>query len=350
MGGLIAAVGVLDAQGEDPPQRDFPRLSLWPYSASLAGVVSWASTARGCDLAFAARLSSLLVGVSFGAIGCLTVLEARAQYATASAPAEVDTALVVSADVSNSVDVHRYQLQLEGIAAALEDPDVQSAFLTGPKGAILFMMVTWADRPQVSVPWTKIKSKADALALAEQVRRIPRHGGEFTCLSKMLRFVSDKVVTQVPSKASRIVVDVSGDGSDNCNPEEPPGVVRDELVQSNVIINGLPILEGREAATLAPWYTQHVMGGAGSFVLPAEGFGDFGRAIKQKFTIEVSNVELPSKRPAPAEPPTRIGDVRPSQAGRRDGEITRNGDDGDALRTHNRTASSRGTGPSGAVE
>ena len=32
---------------------------------------------------------------------------------------EVDTALIVSIDVSNSVDEHRYKLQIEGIAAAL---------------------------------------------------------------------------------------------------------------------------------------------------------------------------------------------------------------------------------------
>lgn len=211
-----------------------------------------------------------------------------AQYATAPQPAEVDTALVVSVDVSNSVDEHRYTLQMEGIAKALEDPKVLDAILTGPRGGILFMMVTWSDRPQIAVPWIKIKSKADAAAAAAKVRKVPRQGGEFTCLAKMLRFVSDKIVTQVPVKAARLVVDVSGDGSDNCNPEEPARVVRDELVEANTVINGLPILEGREAATLAPWFVENVMGGPGSFVLPAEGYGDFGRAIKQKFVTEIS--------------------------------------------------------------
>jgi len=64
--------------------------------------------------------------------------------------------------------------------------------------------------------------------------------------------------------------------------------LRDALVEAKAIVNGLPILEGREAQTLAPWYTENVMGGPGSFVLPAEGFGDFGRAIRQKFVIEIS--------------------------------------------------------------
>jgi hypothetical protein len=44
----------------------------------------------------------------------------------------VDTALVVSVDVSNSVDERRYRLQMEGIAAALEDSAVMDAILNGP--------------------------------------------------------------------------------------------------------------------------------------------------------------------------------------------------------------------------
>ena len=201
----------------------------------------------------------------------------------------VDTALVVSADVSNSVDEHRYRLQMEGIAAALEDPGVIDAITSGPQGGILFSMVVWADRPKVAIPWQRIASRADALAAAQMVRTLPRHDGEFTCMARMLQFVSDKVVSQLPVAATRIIVDVSGDGSDNCNPQNPIDSVRKELLATGrVTVNGLPILEGREAATLAGWYRDHVMGGPGAFILPADGFADFGRAIRQKFVVEVS--------------------------------------------------------------
>lgn len=200
---------------------------------------------------------------------------------------EVDTALVVSVDVSNSVDERRYQLQMEGIAQALEDDSVIEAILTGGRGSILFSMVLWADKPKTALPWTRISSKEEALAVAAAVRRTPRIGGEFTCLAGMLRMVADKVVTQIPARPSRIVVDVSGDGKDNCNPTEPTEAVRDELVESGVIINGLPILEGDEPE-LEGWYRDHVVGGTGAFVLPANGFADFGRAIRQKFVIEIS--------------------------------------------------------------
>ncbi len=207
---------------------------------------------------------------------------------------EVDTALVISVDVSNSVDATRYQLQLEGIAKALEDDAVIEAILTGGRGGILISLVMWADKPKISIPWTKISSKEEALAVAAQVRKLPRESGEFTCMSGMMRMVADKVVTQIPAQANRIVIDVSGDGKDNCNREEPVDAVRDELVASGVIINGLPILEG-DGPTLEGWYRDYVVGGTGAFVLPAKGFSDFGNAIRQKFVIEISGVTPPAR-------------------------------------------------------
>lgn len=215
-------------------------------------------------------------------------LLAAAVSAQTTPGGEVDTALIVSVDVSNSVDERRYKLQMDGIASALEDPGVIDAILSGPQGGILFAMVSWADRPTLVVPWQRIASREEAMAVAAQVRRLPQQGGEFTCLTQMLRTVSDKIVPQVPVRATRVVLDVSGDGSDNCNAQEPTGAVRDELVSYGVTINGLPILEGEEAETLEGWYDENVKGGPGGFILPAAGFEDFGRAIRRKFVIEIS--------------------------------------------------------------
>ena len=233
--------------------------------------------------------------------------------------AAVDTALIVSVDVSNSVDSDRYKLQMEGIAKALEDQGVIDAIASGPNGGILFSMVTWADRPMLVLPWTRISNKQDALALAQKVRKLPLQGGEFTCMTRMLRSANDKIVPQIPGKASRIVIDVSGDGPDNCNADEPIEKVRDELVANGVTINGLPNLVGANASAasvagavvpsaaaqkqdlisipngLEDWYKTHVQAGAGSFVLPANGYGDFARAIRQKFVIEISGSAPPQK-------------------------------------------------------
>lgn len=202
----------------------------------------------------------------------------------------VDTALVIAVDVSNSVDEHRYRLQMEGIASALEDPSVVNTILNGPRSSILVSVVTWADRPDVALPWMRIGSEEDARGVAQAVRKLPHLTGEFTCMGTMLRFVNDKILPQIPVNALRTVVDVSGDGSDNCNAQVPVPAVRDEIASYGTTINGLPILEGREVATLEDWYRDNVKAGPGSFILPAIGFGDFGRAIRQKFIVEISSI------------------------------------------------------------
>ncbi len=233
-----------------------------------------------------------------------------AGLAAAQGGEAVDTALIVAVDVSNSVDDNRYRLQMEGIAQALEDPAVIEGIIGGAKGGILFSMVTWADRPKFTLPWMRITNAEEARATAARVRKLPRQDGEFTCMARMMRNVSDKIVPQVPAQATKIVLDVSGDGPDNCNAEEPVDVARDELVKWGVTVNGLPILERAQGQSAPPvesylpqqrgtspledWYRKNVKGGPGSFVLPANGYKDFGRAIRQKFVLEISGISPPS--------------------------------------------------------
>lgn len=224
------------------------------------------------------------------AVAVTPLLLLRAGDGGAQPQQSVDTALILAVDVSNSVDARRYRLQTGGIADALDDPAVQATILGGPRGAIAISVILWADRPHFSIPWVRIAGAADAKALAGRVRRLARQGGEFTCVAQMMRFVADKITPQIPVKATRVVLDVSGDGQENCNPGLAPAAVRDELVGLGLTINGLPILEGGQAATLAGWYRDNVIGGPGAFLQPAESFEDFGRAFRQKFMTEISGL------------------------------------------------------------
>jgi hypothetical protein len=217
-------------------------------------------------------------------LGLLAAGPAMAQ----SSVERVDVALVLAVDVSGSVDDDRFALQMEGIARAFEDREVQNTILSGQYGALLVTLVNWSQKPQIAVPWRVIASADDALAFAADVRRVPRRAEDFTCMSLMMQVVGDKVLPLMPLPADRTVIDVSGDGRDNCNPRTAVDSIRDGLVADRVTINGLPIKAGREAETIAPWYDQHVIGGAASFLLPANGYEDFGRAMRQKFIIEIS--------------------------------------------------------------
>src|ERR1041385_5650715 len=70
----------------------------------------------------------------------------------------VDTALVLAVDVSQSVNDQRFALQMDGIAKAFEDDEVQRSILSGPHRAIFVTLVEWSDKAQVAVPWTLIAS------------------------------------------------------------------------------------------------------------------------------------------------------------------------------------------------
>jgi len=202
----------------------------------------------------------------------------------------VDTALVLAVDVSQSVDDARFELQMEGIAKAFEDPEVQRSIFSGPHRAMFVTLVEWSDKAAVAVPWTLIASAEEANAFAATLRKTPRRGAEFTCMSRALQLIGDKVLPFLPIPANRTVIDVSSDGHDNCNLSPPVDALRDALVAEGVTINGLPILEGDEAATLEAWYKAHVIGGTSSFTVPAHGYGDFERAMRRKFVTEISEV------------------------------------------------------------
>ena len=243
-------------------------------------------------------------------VGLALVAADRAAAQDSGDRAPVDTALIVSVDVSGSVNEGRYELQMNGIAKALEDPEVIAAMLSGPRASTMFTMVEWSERPVAAIPWTRIARREDALALAARVRRTPRPQGEFTCVAHMMRFVSDLVLPTLPVRAQRVVMDVSGDGVDNCDDDPAAAQMRDMLVATGMTINGLPINEGDPAQpvgggsyrapgrpfqprtfkvkTLEPWYRKNVIGGPDAFLISAHGYGDFDRAIKEKFALEIS--------------------------------------------------------------
>jgi hypothetical protein len=230
------------------------------------------------------------LAVVIAILAAVLILQSSWARGGARAGAEtVDTALVLAVDVSESVNTERYALQMAGISKTFEDPEIQQMILSGPNHSMFVALVEWSSRAFLSIPWTLITSPGDAEAFADKIRRTPRFDNQFTCLARALQVVRDKVLPFLPVPATRTIVDVSGDGRDNCNTSPPVDAVRDQLVLGGVTINGLPILEGDEAATLEDWYMHHVIGGPAAFLVPALGFPDFERAMRKKFLVEVSS-------------------------------------------------------------
>jgi hypothetical protein len=206
----------------------------------------------------------------------------------------VDTALVIAVDVSLSVDAGRYDLQRDGTAAAIASPDFARAVTSGPNGAIAVTIMEFSDpdRQIPVVPWTRIASAADAQALADKLRQVHRSSSGLTAIANAL-LTADEMFGEAPWRATRRVVDVSGDGMSNIGP--PIDEVRDKLVADGITINGLPILT--EEPWLETYYTLYLIGGPGAFVIVAQDLDSFADAMRRKLVAEVtvSQLALPKR-------------------------------------------------------
>jgi hypothetical protein len=91
-----------------------------------------------------------------------------------------------------------------------------------------------------------------------------------------------------------------GDGPNNF--ERRVDIVRDEVVARGITINGLPIMNKRDAgnsryylADLNKYFEGCVIGGRGAFVEVAHDLKDFARAMKKKLVLEIAGLAPPAR-------------------------------------------------------
>ena len=82
----------------------------------------------------------------------------------ARAAEEVDLLLVLSSDVSRSVDARKFKLQRDGYAAAIVNPRVIQAIRSGALGKIAISFVEWSGigQQKIVIDWTVIRDEATA--------------------------------------------------------------------------------------------------------------------------------------------------------------------------------------------
>jgi hypothetical protein len=243
------------------------------------------------------RLVALSLGVAL-ALG-LGPLDAQQK-----APSRVDVALVLAADVSRSITTDEFQLQRQGYAKAIADPDVVRAIQAGTNGAIALTFVEWAgsDEQQVVVDWQIVHDPASAKAFTDTLLAAPRAFFGRTSISAALDFAMARLKAN-GVKAERQVIDVSGDGTNNAGRSLDDA--RKEALATGVTINGLAIINNGGAGIfgfsghtqppggLPNWYRDNVTGGPGSFLLTVEDFESFGEAMTKKLLNEIATKRAP---------------------------------------------------------
>jgi hypothetical protein len=207
--------------------------------------------------------------------------------------AECKLALALGLDISASIDNAEYRLQLEGLAAAIEHPLVVQAILTPEDGYIEAAVYEWSGYTQqdLILGWTALDSPAAISTFAARLRAHPRPQGYLaTAIGKAVEF-GGKLLRAAPACRRRIL-DVSGDGVNNIG--VPPGYFYARGDLDGVIVNGLVIL-GAQPDPL-PYYQASVIFGPGSFVVVAQGFEDYRRAMREKLIREITQEMILGER------------------------------------------------------
>jgi hypothetical protein len=218
-----------------------------------------------------------------------TALALLACLATAPALAEerspVDVALLLAVDVSGSVSEESWRLQRDGIAQAVASDEFARAVRMGSTGRIAIAVVQWGSDAKLAIGWRMIEGPVEAKAVAGEIRTMARTESGATCMGNALM----KAVAELASwedVATRRVVDISGDGADNCNLDL--ATARAAALEAGLTLNGLPIVTPTEPQ-IVEWYERKVIGGPGAFVVVADGHARFAEAFLKKLTLEIAD-------------------------------------------------------------
>ncbi|MGI3170488.1 DUF1194 domain-containing protein [Pseudooceanicola sp. C21-150M6] len=206
-----------------------------------------------------------------------------------TAQAECRLALVLALDVSASVDEGEYRLQRDGLAAALDRPEIRQAILTGAPGHVALSVFEWSGRyhQHVALEWMAL---TDTAAIDQAVARLASVTRSYSNMPTAVGYAlgySSGLLRRGPDCA-RQVVDLSGDGINNEG--FGPELAYRNFPFDGVTVNGL-VIEGRNRE-LVTFYDQEVLRGPDAFLELASGFDEFAEAMARKLYRELGGLSV----------------------------------------------------------
>jgi len=211
-----------------------------------------------------------------------------------SAPAwaddvRVDANIATGLDVSSSITPDETAIQLEGLATAMQSPEILAAVQNGRHRRIGFAVYLWAesDCPTV-VDWRIIASAEDAAAMVAQLSAniaAARQAktGNLTGLSRGMN-CGLTILQSSPFVADRDVLNIVSDGVENVRSEREVRTAREMLTAAGVGINAMLLPDGQEGVeTVRPYYQANVVAGPMAFIVVVEKPEQLTDAWRRKF-------------------------------------------------------------------
>ena len=209
----------------------------------------------------------------------------------------VDLELSFVVDASGSIDQEEMQLQRQGYASALVNPDVLKAIDSGFLRSIAVSYIEFAADGCIWqwLNWVKISDRASAAAAGAKIVAAPREfcsGGN--AIGDAVAFAT-KSTLENSFDGTRKVIDVSGDGPDTTGLIAVEDARADALAKG-FTINGL-VIERPAMPDLPEYYKRSITGGPRSFVIQAKDRRSFADAIVKKLILEIAD-RMPDRQQA----------------------------------------------------
>ncbi len=226
------------------------------------------------------------------------------------ARADCRLALALALDVSGSVDAEEYRLQMDGLAHALQRPEIRQLLLAtaGPPVEILVYEWSGPEEPRLVLGWSRLDSPTAIEKVARKLRATQRQKRTPTTDIAAAMRAGAAFLGQKPN-CWRHVLDVSGDGQSNTGPH--PKTVSFGRTPRMITVNALVIGTDRKnngdqgqhrIGALSAYFQKYILRGPDSFVETAHGFDEYEMAMTRKLLKEMSSIVLsaaPPKRNAP---------------------------------------------------
>jgi len=217
--------------------------------------------------------------------------------AEAQRKTSVDLELSFVVDASGSIDQEEMQLQRQGYASALVNPEVLKAIDSGFLRSIAVSYIEFAADGCIWqwLNWVKISDRASAAAAGAKIVAAPREfcsGGN--AIGDAVAFAT-KSTLENSFDGTRKVIDVSGDGPDTTGLIAVEDARADALAKG-FTINGL-VIERPAMPDLPEYYKRSITGGPRSFVIQAKDRRSFADAIVKKLILEIAD-RMPDRQQA----------------------------------------------------
>ena len=223
------------------------------------------------------------------------------------AAAECRQALALGLDVSGSVNAAEYRLQLDGLAAALESPEVVAALMEIPELPVHLAAFEWSGpgSRRLIVPWTAVdgpQALGRVTGRLRSTRRVPSDPS--TAIGEAMLYGAALLGER--RDCPRRTLDLSGDGPANAVPR--PAEVKAMEAMAGLTVNALAIgvdvrvhddIRKVEIAQLQAYFESEVILGPGAFVQTALGYAEFEDAMRRKLLRELEGLSVSGRDAAP---------------------------------------------------